>query len=128
MEAFKGLIEKYSDIRVELYPNEKRQTVYLTGFIVPMKLRNTGIGTKFMEELVTLCDLTGYKILLTPSDSYGGSVRRLKEFYKRFGFVENKGENRDFSHREDMYKEPNETKNIEEEVERIKTLLNNSSQ
>ena len=89
-----------------------------------MKLRNTGIGTEFMKELTTLCDLTGYKILLTPSDSYGGTVRRLKEFYKRFGFVENKGDNRDFSHREDMYREPNETKAIEEEVQRIITLLN----
>jgi hypothetical protein len=100
------LKQKYTDIRFELYPNEKFKRIYLTGFIVPASLRNTGIGTKFMEDLTRLADEHGYKLTLSPSSSYGGNVNRLKDFYQRFGFVMNKGKNRDFSHREDMYRDP----------------------
>ncbi|MDD2505591.1 MAG: hypothetical protein PHF21_04935 [Bacilli bacterium] len=31
-------------------------------------------------------------IILTPSDEFGGDKKRLIQFYKRFGFVENKEE------------------------------------
>ena len=42
------LKNKYPNIRFELYANEKYKRIYLTGFIVPLKLRGTGIGTSFM--------------------------------------------------------------------------------
>ena len=108
------LKEKYSNIRFELYPNEKFKRIYLTGFIVPVALRGTGVGTEFMTDLVNLADEYGYKITLSPSNSYGGNVNRLKDFYQRFGFVFNKGKNRDFSHREDMYRDPKGGMNEEE--------------
>ena len=118
------LKEKYNNIRFEIYDNEKNKTLFLTGFIVPIKLRNSGIGTQFMKDLTYVADINGYKIILSPSNSYGGNLNRLKEFYKRFGFVKNKGQNRDFSHKEDMYREP--IKNIEdinEEIKRIITII-----
>ena len=34
------------------------------------------------------------------------SQARLKKFYKKFGFVENKGRNKDFEISELMYREP----------------------
>jgi predicted N-acetyltransferase YhbS len=123
MGPFSVLKEKYDNIRFDLYPNEKTNTVFLSGFIVPVNLRNTGIGTSFMEDLVSIADENGYKIILTPSDSYGGSVRRLKEFYKRFGFIENKGKNRDFSHKEDMYRDPIVMNTINEEISRIQSII-----
>jgi hypothetical protein len=100
------LKEKYSEIKFELYPNDKTKQIYLTGFIVPITLRSSGIGSQFMEDLIRLSDEYGYKITLSPSSSYGGNVNRLKNFYQRFGFVFNKGNNRDFSHKQDMYREP----------------------
>lgn len=100
------LKQKYSGIRFMLLQNDNKKTVYLTEFIVPIKMRSEGIGTSFMNDLTALADQYGYKITLTPSNSYGGSVSRLKDFYQRFGFVFNKGNNRDFSHREDMYRDP----------------------
>ena len=121
--VFNSLLDKYPEIRFELYPTEKTKRVYLTGFIVPITMRNSGIGSKFMEDLISLADQDGWTITLTPSSSYGGNVNRLKEFYKRFGFVENKGKNRDFSHMEDMYRSPKSGDSLNEEIERMKSTL-----
>ncbi len=103
---FDVLDQKYPDIRFELYPNDKAKRVYLTGFIVPYTMRGQGVGSSFMEDLTKIADDNGWTITLTPSSSYGGNVTRLRSFYKGFGFIENKGQNRDFSHREDMYRSP----------------------
>lgn len=100
------LKQKYSDIRFELYPKEKFKEIYLTGFIVPISSRNTGIGTSFMKDLTKLADEHGYKITLSPDSTYGGNVRRLKDFYQRFGFVFNKGKNKDYTHQQLMYRNP----------------------
>jgi len=57
--------------------------------------------------LVAAADAEGARISLTPDTSFGGtSVSRLKDFYKRFGFVDNKGKNKDFSTRNTMYRDP----------------------
>jgi hypothetical protein len=100
------LKQKYSDIRFELYANEKYKRIYLTGFIVPVSMRKTGVGTAFMEDLTRLADQYGYQLTLTPDSSYGGNVNRLKDFYQRFGFVFNKGANKDFTHKEMMHRNP----------------------
>jgi hypothetical protein len=123
------LKQKYNNIRFELYSNEKFKRIYLTGFIVPVSLRGTGVGTDFMNDLTRLADKYGYKITLTPSSSYGGNVNRLKQFYQRFGFVFNKGSNRDYSHMEDMYREPKTVKLkqneiILPEVNKINSIIN----
>ena len=127
MDVFKILKEKYPNIRFELYPRERDMSVLLTGFIVPHKLRGTGIGSKFMEDLIKIADEHGYKIKLSPSNSYGGNVNRLFDFYGRFGFVRNKGENIDDTHKEDMYRNPiksNYVENLNEQLERIKCIIN----
>ena len=69
-------------------------------------MREQGLGTEFMERLIEEADKIQYQIALTPSNDFGGDKDRLIEFYKRFGFVENKGENKDFGHRESMHRDP----------------------
>lgn len=77
----------------------------------------SGIGTVVMQALTRLADKRNARIELSlaqkgyqPID--GGpktsSRNRLKEFYKRFGFVENKGRHKDFSLSiyTSMYREP----------------------
>ena len=103
-------------IRFDLYQDDKRKSLFLTGFIVNPTLRNSGLGSQFMDKLTKLADEIGYMITLTPSNAYGGNVNRLKDFYQRFGFIFNKGGNRDFSHKEDMYRLP-KTQEINEEGE-----------
>jgi predicted GNAT family acetyltransferase len=120
---FDILDQKYPDIRFELYPNDKAKRVYLTGFIVPYTMRGQGVGSSFMNDLIKIADENGWTITLTPSSSYGGNVTRLKQFYKGFGFVENKGSNRDFSHREDMYRSPQGADALNEEIEKMRSTL-----
>jgi len=60
-----------------------------------------------MQDIIDYADKNKKKIVLTPSTDFGGtSVNRLKSFYKRFGFVENKGRNKDFQIRDTMYRLP----------------------
>lgn len=77
----------------------------LTHFVVAEQGR--GNGTRFMEDLARLADEKGWTLALTPDTSFGAtSVRRLKDFYKRFGFKDNKGRNADFYTRERMVRKP----------------------
>jgi hypothetical protein len=111
------LKQKYPDpkeIRFDVYQDDKRKSIFLSGFIVNPLSRGKGVGSGFMEDLTQMADEIGYKITLTPDSSYGGNLNRLKDFYPRFGFVFNKGDNRDFSHKEDMYRLPKEQEINEE--------------
>ena len=65
--------------------------------------RSKGTGTKVMEEIIKFADNNNLAIALTPSSDFGGSVRRLEKFYKRFGFKKY----RDFLHKEKLSREPN---------------------
>ena len=106
IDVEKTLKEKFSDVKFLIIQNDKFKTLYLTEFIVPTNLRNSGIGTDFMNELCKIADEIGYKITLTPSSAYGGNLHKLIDFYSRFGFVRNSGKNRDFTHRQTMYRNP----------------------
>lgn len=81
--------------------------VKLTDFVVDKQGR--GNGTRFMQDLTKLADEKGWILALTPDTSFGAtSVSRLKNFYKRFGFKDNKGKNTDFSTRESMVRKPSD--------------------
>lgn len=63
----------------------------ILGSIVIEKLqRGQGFGTQILTELCQFADLHGVSITLTPDSSLGGNLRRLKSFYRRFGFKKNK--------------------------------------
>lgn len=74
--------------------------------IVPESLRGQRIGSRIMEKILTWADRNNITLALTPDPSFGGSVPRLKKFYGRFGFVLNKGENKDYEIMELMYRYP----------------------
>jgi GNAT superfamily N-acetyltransferase len=86
---------------------ESKGRINLSKMIVEKEKRGEGIGTDFVNDLIEYANSTNQRIELTPSKSFGAtSVNRLKDFYKRFGFVENKGKNKDFTTRELFFKEP----------------------
>lgn len=98
------LREKYPSISINLSENEDSLT--LDKIVIPVKERGQGLGAKVMNDITKYADENGKRVLLTPSKDYGGSsVARLVAFYKRFGFNENKGRNKDFSTRETMIRE-----------------------
>jgi len=81
----------------------------LQTIIVEKDKRKQGVGTQAMERIVEYADEKGFRVILTPAvrDDFQGvtSRSRLVKFYKRFGFVENKGRNKDFTISESMYRE-----------------------
>ena len=91
----------------------KNIDAYLTegnGPLVLNKIVSTqpgqGNATAFMNDLVAAANENGKTIALSPSGDFGGNTKRLVDFYKRFGFVQNTGRNKDFSISETMYREP----------------------
>tara|TARA_R110000851_G_scaffold123761_2_gene253678 strand:+ start:6343 stop:8151 length:1809 start_codon:yes stop_codon:yes gene_type:complete len=103
-KSMSDIKNKFKDVSLDVY--EKNNTINLSRIVVPKDVRNSGIGSDVMQDLVSYADETGQKVALTPSSDFGGNVKKLKEFYKRFGFVENKGKNKDFSTRESMIRPP----------------------
>ena len=88
--------------KINIYEFEDKISIDL----IVAKEKNTGAGTKLMQDICDYADKERKTIILSPSDEFGGNKKRLIEFYKRFGFVENKGKNKEFLIFESMYRLP----------------------
>jgi len=77
------IIEKYP---VVISLSCKENNIRLHSIAVEKSQRNRGYGTAILKYICEYADCNGYTITLTPDSSLGGNLRRLKEFYKRFGF------------------------------------------
>lgn len=111
-----SLLDDWSNrgIKAEAYPNKSGDIVELSKLIIPKDKRGTGLGSEFMSQLTNLADEGGAKITLDASTDYGASsLNRLKNFYKKSGFVENKGKNKDFEISRGMYRNPIKKGSIE---------------
>lgn len=100
----------YPGVRFELSLNSSLPAIRLDRIEVPRELRKRGIGTRIMQDFVAWADRHGYLLTLTlaqKGDPGGTSSRaRLVRFYKRFGFVENKGRRADSRISASMYRHP----------------------
>ena len=100
------IVEKYPNVKLDLF-GDASKGYELSRIELPKEARGQGIGTDIMDDLISAADAEGATISLTPDTSFGGSsVSRLNDFYKQFGFVDNKGKNKDFSTRNTMYRVP----------------------
>ena len=80
---------------------------YITLDKIIMNSKGNGLGSRFMRDLCSWADDHNIIICLTPSDTFGASsINRLKKFYKKFGFIDNKGRYSDFNHKESMHRKP----------------------
>lgn len=114
---FSKIIEDKYGIIIDLTGDTKKGDLTLSRIEVPKEQRGKEVGTKAMEDIIKYADENNKRIVLTPSTDFGGtSVKRLKEFYKKFGFIENTGKNKDFTTKETMYRNP-EVKPIEIKAE-----------
>lgn len=100
-----NLRQQWADAGIKGDVSENNGTITLSRIIVPEGERGAGKGTAAMQALVEYADRTGQHIALSPSSDFGGNKKRLVQFYKRFGFVENKGKNRAFTTSESMYRQ-----------------------
>lgn len=120
-EAKKHLFEYLNNFKdyVVLFPDSKLQEDYhIEDFSISIsndkkyisldkiiiKDKNEGYGTKFMYDLCEWCDKNNKILTLTPSDAFGGNIKKLNKFYKKFGFIDNKGRKSDFNTRQKLYR------------------------
>lgn len=104
--------KKLSQILEEKYPgvdfhvSEGNGAVKVNKIVVPKELRNQGIGSQFMRDVIDYADAKGMPVGLTPDSAFGGSKSRLESWYQSLGFVRNKGKNADYSVSESYVKQP----------------------
>jgi len=101
---------KWPGVRLDLYDYTGRRETHmwlLGAIVIPKSERGQGIGTEIMEYIVSEADKAGAMIILSPSTDYGASsTERLRKFYRRFGFVLNRGRTADYTISESMYRLP----------------------
>ena len=100
----KALQEQFPNVDFSLSQRGNQAT--LSKVVIPKSQREQGIGTEFMQALTKAADDDAAQLALSPSADFGGSKARLIDFYKRFGFVPNKGKSIDFTISESMRREP----------------------
>ena len=83
----------------------KDNTISINNIIVKQNLRNKGIGQSILKDIINYADKTNKTVTLTPTSEYL-TKNKLINWYKRNGFVENKGKNTDFSISDTMYRLP----------------------
>lgn len=88
----------------------KSHPEYIDIYMIKTNEHKSGYGTKIMNDICEWADSRNKILVLTPSDEYGMNINFLKKFYKKFGFVENKGKHTDFLHKQSMHRLP---KNID---------------
>lgn len=98
--------EAWKEVGIDFYLGEKDGVIELSKIVLPKQERGKGTGSKAMMMLTDYADESGQTIILTPSSDFGGSKGRLVSFYKSFGFVDNKGRNKNYEFRETMYRRP----------------------
>lgn len=113
-ETLRDITKGLKDSGVSVAATERDGAINLAKIVVPEAERGTGKGTAAMQALLDYADRTGQRIDLTPSADFGGNKKRLIDFYKRFGFVENKGAAKDFTISEAMYRPAQRVKTLQQ--------------
>jgi GNAT superfamily N-acetyltransferase len=74
---------KHCDLLFFDLPDE----LYIAKLAVPKSEQGKGLGTRIMKDVCRFADSQGKVLTLKPSVCYGSNLRRLRRFYKRFGFT-----------------------------------------
>lgn len=110
VDAFADTLKEELGLRSLHMFATKNGDLKLNMIAVPVDKLGGGIGSQAMQRIVGFADARGLRVTLTTGqrdDGFGTtSQSRLVKFYKRFGFVENKGRNKDFAISDNMYREP----------------------
>lgn len=94
----------------EFHMYNHRQGKYLTLSKIEVypEYRNMGYAAQTMDQIIQYANVKNLIIVLTPEAyiSGGMSTVKLTDWYKSFGFIMNKGKNKDFETMQLMYKLP----------------------
>lgn len=97
---------QYEGVSLDIRFSEYSNNITLNLISIPKEARGKGYATDIMNELISYADKHNHTVSLTPDNAFGSSKTRLEEFYRRFGFVMNKGRNKDFRISELMLRQP----------------------
>lgn len=95
--------------------NEDADYINIRNLVIKEYLRNKGIGQNILNDIINYANQTEKIITLTPTNAFN-TKSRLKQWYKRNGFVENSGKNANFIISDTMYKLP-ENNNIPKAID-----------
>jgi len=117
LDAFANQVKQKYGLKTFWLSNlEERNAIELSQIIVDKDKQKQGSGTGAMKELVNFADQHGKIIVLDPAliDKRHGttSQSRLRKFYSRFGFINNKGRNKNYEFRQLMIRYPNVNENM----------------
>lgn len=114
------LRDKYSQYLKGLDIFENKTSLKLSKIILNDEAKNSGVGTKIMNDLINYADANKQIVTLTPSSDFGGNKNRLVQFYKRFGFKLNQGQYKHYEYSDSMIRYP---KGMTESKIKIKEIL-----
>lgn len=103
--SLESIEEKYKNQAKVLLLTENKGSVSIHNLVVEPEQRNKGVGQAILDDIVAYADAKSKIITLTPTSEYG-TKKRLISWYKKNGFVENKGKNTDFTISDTMYRLP----------------------
>lgn len=108
-----SLLSKYPQLdKVGMYVDSSNHSLYLSDLYIKEEFRSHGFGTNVMHDIISFADMYRLPIVLIPDpEDEDVSPLKLIGFYKKFGFVVNKGKYTNFGLRVpnalSMYKLPN---------------------
>jgi len=112
------LEQKYNLKSLFLADMGKRNAIELHSIIVNKEEQGEGTGSKVMQEIIAYADANDKIVVLDPGllDKQHGttSQSRLRKFYKRFGFIDNKGRNKNYEFRNLMIRYPQTSESVNE--------------
>ena len=112
------LEKKYNLKSLFLSDMASRNAFELSSIIVNKDEQGAGTGSKVMQELIAYADANEKIIVLDPGllDKRHGttSQSRLRKFYKKFGFIDNKGRNKNYEFRNLMIRYPQTNEAVNE--------------
>lgn len=95
MQGFiEELRSEYPGVGLEAY--ESKDRVELMEIKVPVEMRGRGIGTEIVKKIQGYAAGVGKPLVLRP-EAERGRKGDLERFYKRLGFVHNRGRNMDYT-------------------------------
>jgi GNAT superfamily N-acetyltransferase len=81
-----------------MYYDRSNGSLFLSDLYVKEEHRGTGVGTKVMNSITKFADTENLPIVLIPEpDDDNVSPKKLMDFYKKFGFIINKGKRMDYT-------------------------------
>ena len=131
VRTFANQLEKKYDLQA-LFLSDlgERNAIEISSIIVKKENQRSGSGSAAMNEIIRYADQHGKILVLTPGlyDKRHGttSQSRLTKFYKRFGFIENKGRNKNYEFRQSMIRYPqnmNEAAGVGKIVKGVNTTV-----